>query len=136
MFLAPHIGFTQVSKTMPVAVSHRGVDEVGRSVAHRLEEAIRTSKRFSLIAQNTPRPRIIITLDSVVVPQLQGQVSAIGISFIYYRRGLPGVGVFLGTAVNSCSLKIIESCAQSIIPKLEEAADFLKRHDPDLWNTL
>jgi hypothetical protein len=134
MLLAPHVGFAQVPKKVPVAVSHEGADQVGRSVANGLEDAIRRSQRFSFVATNATMPRIIILLESVealAVPQLQGKGSALAISIVYYRRGIPGAGVFLGLAVNSCGPEIIESCAKSIIPHLERAADFLKQHDPD-----
>src|SRR5690349_9488617 len=97
VLLAPQqIGFAQQIKKIPVAVSHKGTDEVGRSVADALEGAIAASQRFLLIKSNTPRPRIIVNLDSVEAlgaPQLQGLVSAIGISIIYYRTGIAGVGV-------------------------------------------
>ena len=138
MLFTPSASFAQATKKVPVSVSHEGTDEVGRSVAHGLEEAIRNSQRFSLVAENAPRPRIIVLLESTEAlkfPQL-GRVSAIGISIMYYRKGVPGVGVLLGVAVNSCGPNIIKSCANSIITDLNGAVDFLRRHDPDLWETL
>jgi len=137
--VAPHLGFAQAERKVPVAVSHEGKDQVGQSVARVLEETISASQRFLPVAENTPRPRIIINLESteaLAIRQLQGQISAIAISIIYYRTGMPGVGIFLGQAVNSCSPEIISACVKNIIPHLERATDFLKRHDPDLWNTL
>jgi len=139
MLNAPHVGFAQPSKKVPIAVSHEGKDQVGQSVAHGLEEAIRSSQRFFLVAQNDPSPRITIFLESIqalAIPELRGQVSAIGISIVYYRSGLPGVGVFLGQAVNDCAPQIIQTCVKNILVYLERAADFLQQHDPDLWNTL
>ena len=136
--LIPGLCFAQVAKKIPVSVSHEGDDQIGRSVNHALEELIRTSQRFSLVAENAKTPRIIIlmqSVDTLVAPQ-QGRVSATAYSIIYYRTKIPGAGVLLGIAVNSCSPGIIESCAKGIIPHLEGAVDFLRSHDPDLWETL
>ena len=138
LFLAPHICFAKAARKVPVAVSHQGEDQVGRSVARAVAEAVRTSQRFTLVVTNAPRPKMIINLQSAeaLAAPLHGQVSAIAISILYYRKNIPGVGVLLRQAVNSCSPEIIESCAKSIFPYLEQATDFLKRHDPALWNTL
>ena len=119
-------------------MSHNGEDQVGRSVAHALEETTRTSQRFSLVAVNAEIPRIIILVESVeaLTPPLKGRVSAIAYSIIYCRTGMPGVGVFLGISVNGCGPEIIESCARNVLPHLERAVEFLRKHDPDLWKTL
>jgi len=126
--------FAQIAKKTPVATSHEGNDQVGRSVVHALEEAIRRSQRFSLVASNAKTPKIIILTQSVDV--LAAPASAIAYSIIYYRTNIPGAGVFLGLAVNSCSPETIETCAKGILPYLDGAVDFLRRHDPDLWKTL
>jgi hypothetical protein len=138
LFLGPRVCFAKAARKVPVAVSHQGEDQVGRSVARAVAEAVRTSQRFTLVVTNAPRPKMIINLQSAeaLAAPLHGQVSAIAISIIYYRKNIPGVGVLLRQAVNSCSPEIIESCAKSIFPYLEQATDFLKRHDPALWNTL
>ena len=137
--LVPHVCLGQPATKVPVAVSHEGNDQMGQSVARGLEEAIRSSQRVFLVPQNDPSPRIIVFLEStqaLAFPELRGQVSAIGISIVYYRSGLPGIGVFLGQAVNSCDPQIIQKCVKNILPHLERAADFLQQHDPDLWKTL
>lgn len=136
--LVPEVLFPQAVKKIPVAVSHEGDDQVGQSVAQALEKLLRNSPDFLLVAANTATPRIIILDQSVdaLRPPLQGRASAIAYSIVYYRRGVPGVGVFLGMAVNSCSPEIIETCAKNVFPHLEQAVEFLKKHDRELWKTL
>src|SRR6185312_4531247 len=109
------------------------------SVARAVEDAIRRSQRFRLVAASATMPRIIInmySIDPFNAPQFQGHLSAIAISVVYYGKGTPGAGVFLNMAVNGCGPEIIEQCAKNLIPTLVDAVDFLQRHDPELWNTL
>ena len=133
----PSIAVAQ-SKKIPVGVSHEGDDSVGQGVAFALKEAIRGSQGFVLVETNAKTPKIVIVAESVealVVP-LKGRASAIAYSIIYYRTKGPGAGIFLGIKVQSCGPEIIESCAKQILPAVDQATDFLRRHDPDLWKTL
>jgi hypothetical protein len=58
--LVPHVCLAQPVNKVPVVVSHQGTNQVGRSVASALEDAIRSSSRFTLVAQNN-----LINLDTV-----------------------------------------------------------------------
>jgi hypothetical protein len=138
VLLAAGVCLAQAAKKIPVAVNHSGDDQVGRSVAFALKEAIRASQGFVLIETDTKTPRIMIVAESVeaLVAPLKGGVSAIAYSIIYYRTKAPGVGIFLGSKVQSCGPDIIEFCAKQILPAIDQASDFLRRHDFDLWKTL
>ncbi len=135
--LVPTIAVPQ-SKKIPVAVDHDGQDSIGRAVAFALKEAIRGSLGFVLVETNVKIPRIIIVAQSVdaLVDSVKGRVSAIAFSIIYYRTNGPGVGIFLGITVQSCGPDIIEICVKQVLPHIDRAVDFLRRHDPDLWKTL
>jgi hypothetical protein len=135
--LLPSIAIAQ-SKKIPIAVSHEGDDSIGQAVAFALKEAIRGSQGFVLVETNAKIPKIMIVAESVeaLVAPLNGRVSAIAYSIIYYRTKGPGAGIFLGIKVQSCGPEIIESCAKQILPAVDQATDFLRRHDPDLWKTL
>jgi hypothetical protein len=73
--LAPGLCLAQPSKRTGVAVSHAGEDQVGRSFAFALKEAIRRSQSFILVDDNLTRPRIVLYLVSV-----EGNLSQKGIS--------------------------------------------------------
>ena len=127
-----------LAQKIPVAVDHEGEDAVGKAVALALKETIRNSARFALVERGVKSPRIIViseSTDALTDPQ-KGRVSAIAFSIIYYRTNGPGVGIFLGIAVQSCRPNIIEVCASRVLPYVERAVDFLQRHDPELWKTL
>ena len=135
--LLPAICVAQ-SKKIPVAVNHEGEDSIGQAVAFALKEALRGSQGFVFVETNAKTPRIMIVAQSVgaLVTPLKDRVSAIAYSIIYYRPKAPGVGIFLGIKVQSCGPEIIEFCAKQILPSIDQAVDFLRRHDPDLWKTL
>ena len=137
LLLLPAICVAQ-SKKIPVAVDHEGEDLNGQAVTSALKKAIRGSQGFVLVETNATTPRIIVVSQSVgaLVAPLKDRASAIAYSIIYYRTKGPGVGIFLGTAVQSCGPEIIEFCAKQILPHLDRAVDFLRNHDPDLWKTL
>jgi hypothetical protein len=100
--LAPGLCLAQPSKRTAVAVSHTGEDQVGRSFAFTLKEAIRRSQSFILVDDNLTGPRIVINLVSVESYASQkGVSSAIGITIVYDSLESPGRETYITPSGNA-----------------------------------
>ncbi len=119
--LVPCLCLAQPSKRTAVAVTHTGEDQVGRSFAFALKEAIRRSQSFVLVDDTLTGPRIVVHLVSVDSYASQmGVSSAIGISIVYDSMETPGNGIFISSSVSSCGRDHAESCAKNdVLPSID-----------------
>lgn len=134
--LAPGLCLAQ-SKRVPVAVSHSGEDQVGRSFAFALKEAIRRSQSFILVDDDLTGPRIIVRVVSVDGSDNQkGASSAIALAVVYDSVDTPGSGILLDLVVKDCGSNRVEACAKRTLPNIDEAVGTLRKSWPALWKLL
>ena len=134
--LAPVFSFAQ-SKKIPVAVYHGNDDQIGRSIAFALKEAIRASQSFMLVDYEIAvTARIVVRLVSVEERGRSNLASALAVALVYDSPEMPLHGVILNLAAQSCPRPLVESCAKSILPFIDGGVESLRKNRPDLWNTL
>ena len=128
--------FPQNPKKIPVAVFHRGDDQVGQQVAFALKEAIRRSQSFRYVDwdRNANTARIVVYLVSV---GSQGVSSAISQVIVYDDKSIAAPGIFLYSAVSQCGRDKTEWCANAILPDIDQAVESLRTGPwSHLWTKL
>jgi hypothetical protein len=134
LVLVPTLCLAQAAKKIPVSVSHDNDDQVGRSFAFALKEAIRGSQSFKLVDDEVTTPRIVVHLVSVGSSEQQLS-SAIAIVFVYDSLKMPAAGAYISSSV-LCGRDRVEYCAKSTLPPIDHAVELLRKDWPDLWKTL
>ena len=126
------------AKKIPVAVVHSGDDQVGRSVAFALKEAIRGSRSFFLVDNDLKKPKVFVHLVSIDanISGQKGIASAIAIIIVYDSPQTPIGGFYITSGVDYCGSDRIEICAKGVLPDIDEAIETLRREWPALWKTL
>lgn len=136
VLVAPGLCLAQAKRT-PVSVRHDGEDQVGRSFAFALKEAIRRSQSFILVENTLTGPRIVVTLLSVEsYANQKGVSSAIGTTIVYDSLQTPGNGIWLTSSISHCGSDRVESCAKNELPNIDDAVEYLRKSLPNLWKNL
>jgi hypothetical protein len=135
--LAPGLSLAQPSKRTAVVVTHQGEDQVGRSFAFALKEAIRRSQSFVLVDDNLTGSRIVVRVVSGEgYASQKGVSSAIGVTTVYDRLETPGRGIYIDSSVRNCGSDRVEACAKNELPNIDEAVEYLRKSWPNLWKNL
>jgi hypothetical protein len=102
--LAATVCAAQNAKKIPVAVGHQGEDSEGQIIAFKLKEAIRSSRRFTLVDDNSSNPRIAVRMTSseaTVDNRLVG--NTLSYAIVYDSREMPANGAFLTVSGITCN---------------------------------
>jgi hypothetical protein len=122
---------------VPVLVLHSNQDAVGISYAYYLKEAIRRSASFELHTDGSLRPHIKVALATVdESARNPGNASSIAITIVYDSVNAPLYGLYLTTLVHSCGVSAAQSCAQQVLPRIDEQVVRLRESGARYWRGL
>ena len=131
LLVAPVVCQAQAAKKIPVAVSPKNSDEVGKGVTFALKEAIRASQLFRLVDNEFPATaRIVVhiySVDGETLSGANGNSSIIAVTVVYDSSSTPAEEIFLNSILLVCRRNQIESCAKGLLPYIDEEVESLRK---------
>jgi hypothetical protein len=136
-WIALGVSFAQEAKKIPIEVSHRGDDYVGRAIVFSLKEAIRGAKGFQLVDSDFRQPRIVVYLRTRDMSHGQSRLFSLAtVAVVYENLAIPPVGIFITLDGQICAQGEGDTCARVLLPAIDGAIEQLRKHWPEYWKTL
>jgi len=140
ILFAPFVALPQMTKKIPVAVSHDESDQVGQSVYFALKEAIRASQSFRFVdheeAPTTPRLVVYLVSMDENLSGTKGTSSAIAITIVYDSEPIPVRGAYISSGIMTCGRGKIDWCVKNTLVSVDQAVEALRKSWPQLWKNL